>query len=539
MAIHLEGSVRNNVNKAHLDHPLFKLDNFSFVYNTNQTASINQLSLSIYENEITILMGASGSGKSTLALCLNGLYPESVEGTTKGTFLYNGKNIAEYPRGVINQEVGIVFQDPESQFCMVRVEDELAFVLENLSTPRSEMKRKIKNVLQQIGMLEYRNTDIHHLSGGQKQKIALASVLLMEPRYIILDEPTANLDPMSKLEFIELIIGIQKKTNIGILIIEHQVDDWEIYADRLVVLSKESHILIDEKPQTAFQVHQNMLREHQIAIPMKYLDNPSTMRKLSNKKSMPICLKVHQLHYYQSKFAILSDISFSINQGEFIAILGENGAGKSTLLQCLIGLKKYHSGSILFQGTDLQVWDRKTLSKHTGFVFQQPEHQFICDTVFDEVAFGMRLNNHSTSEINNRTIPLLRAFRLLDHQWKNPFTLSGGQKRRLSVATMLDETPDLLLFDEPTFGQDAHTTTELMNMILELQDQGTTIIFVTHDMDLVDTYCERALVMNNGKICFDGSPQSLWNEKELLQDTRLREPYRVRDCRNRNVVHVR
>nr|WP_251046528.1 MULTISPECIES: ABC transporter ATP-binding protein [unclassified Oceanobacillus] len=254
---------------------------------------------------------------------------------------------------------------------------------------------------------------------------------------------------------------------------------------------------------------------------------------------MPVCLEVHHLHYYQKKSAILNEISFSINQGEFIAILGENGAGKSTLLQCLIGLKKYYSGSILFQGKELQDLDRKTLSKHTGFVFQQPEHQFICDTVFDEVAFGMRLNNYSTNEINKRTIPLLRAFRLLDHQWKNPFTLSGGQKRRLSVATMLDETPDLLLFDEPTFGQDAHTTKELMNMILELQGQGTAIIFVTHDMDLVDTYCERALVINEGRVCFDGSPQSLWNQKELLQDARLREPYRVRECRNRNVVHVR
>lgn len=527
------------MNKELLDQPLFKLNNFSFFYNTNQTASINQLSLSIYENEITILMGASGSGKSTLALCLNGLYPEAVEGTTKGTLLYKGKTIADYPRGVINQEVGIVFQDPESQFCMVRVEDELAFVLENLSIPRSEMKRKITNVLQQIGMLEYMNTDIHHLSGGQKQKIALASVLLMEPRYIILDEPTANLDPMSRLEFIELIIAIQKETNIGILVIEHQVDDWEIYAHRLVVLSKESQIQLDEKPKTAFEVHQNVLEKHQIAIPMKYLDNPSTTRKVAHKKTMDVCLEVHHLHYYQKKSAILNEISFSINQGEFIAILGENGAGKSTLLQCLIGLKKYYSGSILFQGKELQDLDRKTLSKHTGFVFQQPEHQFICDTVFDEVAFGMRLNNYSTNEINKRTIPLLRAFRLLDHQWKNPFTLSGGQKRRLSVATMLDETPDLLLFDEPTFGQDAHTTKELMNMILELQGQGTAIIFVTHDMDLVDTYCERALVINEGRVCFDGSPQSLWNQKELLQDARLREPYRVRECRNRNVVHVR
>ncbi|MFS0752581.1 ABC transporter ATP-binding protein [Oceanobacillus sp. 1P07AA] len=527
------------MNKAHLDQPLFKLDNFSFVYNTNQSASINQLSLSIYEDEITILMGASGSGKSTLALCLNGLYPEAVEGTTKGTFLYKGKAIDDYPRGVINQEVGIVFQDPESQFCMVRVEDELAFVLENLSIPRSEMKRKIRNVLQQLGMLEYMNTAIHHLSGGQKQKIALASVLLMEPRYIILDEPTANLDPMSRLEFIELIIEIQKKTTIGILIIEHQVDDWEIYADRLVILSKETKILIDEKPETAFQVHQTLLRDHQIAIPMKYLDNQETIRKIEHKKSMPMCLEVHHLHYFQRKSTILKDISFSIQQGEFIAILGENGAGKSTLLQCLIGLKKYHSGNILFQGKDLQVWDRKTLSKHTGFVFQQPEHQFICDTVFDEVAFGMRLNNYSTSVIHHRTISLLRAFRLLDHQWKNPFTLSGGQKRRLSVATMLDETPDLLLFDEPTFGQDAHTTRELMNMILELQSQGTAIIFVTHDMDLVDTYCDRALVMNKGIVSFDGSPQSLWNQKELLQDTRLREPYRIRECRNQKVVRLR
>ncbi|WP_066191868.1 MULTISPECIES: ABC transporter ATP-binding protein [Gracilibacillus] len=503
--------------------PLFQLQDFSFTYQQEKKPTIKQMSLSLYSDEITLLMGSSGSGKSTLALCLNGLYPEAVEGSIAGDIFFRGKAIQDYPKGQLNQQVGIVFQDPESQFCMIHVEDELAFVLENLSVPKEQMRSRMIEVLELVDMRPFIHHKIHHLSGGQKQKIALASTLLLEPAYLILDEPAANLDPMSRLELVNTITTIQQKRQLGILIIEHQAEDWIGIADRMLVLNQDNQLVMDDQPHTVFTSHSKELASYHIITPAAF--EQSTVRATRAASNGKEIVRVDALSFHQKGRLVLNNISFSICKGEFLAILGENGAGKSTLLQLLSRLKTSRYGQISFHGIDIMNWQEQALRQRTGFVFQQPEHQFICSTVYDEISFGMRLNGQPPDRIDQRTEKLLQTLHLQKHRWTNPFMLSGGQKRRLSVAAMLDETPDLLLFDEPTFGQDAQTTKELLHLIEELRQQGTAIVFVTHDMDVVASHCERALVLHQGEIAFDHTPDELWKHPLLLQEARLRPPY--------------
>ncbi|WP_461611664.1 ABC transporter ATP-binding protein [Cytobacillus kochii] len=508
--------------------PIFELDSFSFSFDKHDEPSVNNVSCKLYAEEVTLLLGASGSGKSTLTLCLNGLYPEAIDGFTSGDLLYKGRNISSYPKGVINQEIGIVFQDPESQFCMVRVEDELAFVLENLSIPRCQMKQRIEHVLDIVGLSQYMKHNIHHLSGGQKQKVALASILLMDPQYLILDEPTANLDPISSLEFIETIIKIQKQQRFGLLVIEHEIDDWEPYAHRLVALNNKGELLLDSTPKEGFQNHLHKLTKNRIRVPKRYENRKMPIRPSSEKESTKVIVNLKDIQFNYKNKQILNELSFSIKKGDFCAIVGENGAGKSTLLQLIAKLIKPVSGSIDFLNTPLSNWHENELYKNMGYVFQNPEHQFINQTVYDEVCFGIKLRGYSRVETERMAHHLLTDFDLLSNKWKNPFSLSGGQKRRLSVATMLHSKPDLLLFDEPTFGQDAYTTSQFMRKVMHLNDKGATIVFVTHDMDLVDSYCNNVLVMQQGKIVYDGPPKELWRKTELLERARLRIPYRLR-----------
>nr|WP_285890827.1 ABC transporter ATP-binding protein [Mesobacillus maritimus] len=246
----------------------------------------------------------------------------------------------------------------------------------------------------------------------------------------------------------------------------------------------------------------------------------------ANEKSEVLSIK--NVSFSRGKKSILKEMNLSLYSGELVAIVGRNGAGKSTLLQLISGILSPKTGSRLLLNKKYEAWSEHDMRKVMGYVFQNPEHQFITDTVYDEIAFGMKLNGVSQDKIEQNVNQLLERFHLTSHKWSNPFALSGGQKRRLSVATMLEDTPSVLLFDEPTFGQDAQTTKELMQMIQTLQRQGTAIVFVTHDMDLVDTYCEKVYVVNGGEVSFNGKPDELWQKPEILHEAKLRLPFRVR-----------
>jgi energy-coupling factor transport system ATP-binding protein len=505
------------------EFPLLEVEHFSFGF--EEQALLKDLSFTLQKEAFTLVGGASGSGKSTLALCLNGLYPEAVEGWKQGSIRLHGQEVEEFKKGSLSQKIGVVFQDPESQFCMMKVEDELAFVLENQQVPSYAMEKKIDSVLDEIGMKAYKHDVIHELSGGQKQKIALASILLMQPELLILDEPTANLDPVSSVEFIELVKSVQRERQCRVLLIEHQPDDWFPLIERVLLLGRNGSILADGSPYDIYRSKQ-MLYEEGIHIPL-LMQPPETLVE----KQIPDCreeiIKVEGLAFSRGEKTILADVDFQLNKGEFVAVTGENGAGKSTLLQLLARLIQPQKGHIVFGGKPLDEWGEGVLRQKSGYVFQNPEHQFITDSVDEELSFGMLMNKKT--DVKLRVEQLLKNFHLKEHQFANPFSLSGGQKRRLSVASMLDDTPDILFFDEPTFGQDAKTTDELMKMVTALQRKGTTIVFVTHDMELVDRYCGRVLVLSEGSLAYNGEPEKLWENKELLQEARLRLPFRKRE----------
>lgn len=555
----LERSGSQNVSIKHHE-PLISVENFSFGYDSDKKPLLKELTLTIHQQENILLIGPSGSGKSSLSLCLNGLYPEAVEGYAKGEIFYKGKPLSHFKKGEINKEIGVVFQDPESQFCMVTVENELAFTLENIKTPREEMKGKIDDILSAVGLTEEKHRPIHELSGGNKQKVALASVLLLNPRLLILDEPTANLDPASRFEFVQLINSLKQERNFALFIIDHQVDDWLPMVDRVMAINRHGNILLEGTPEDVFYNNVEKLKEEGIHIPrivetVLEAQVLETNRPLSEENLVswmnftghrmnPICrknqatdawangvselLSIKNVSFSRGKKSILKEINLSLQPGELIAIVGKNGAGKSTLLQVMSGILTPKAGSRLLLNKKYEAWSEHEMRKVMGYVFQNPEHQFITDTVYDEMTFGMKLNRVNQDKIEQNVNQLLERFHLTSHKWSNPFALSGGQKRRLSVATMLEDTPSVLLFDEPTFGQDAQTTEELMQMIQTLQRQGTAIVFVTHDMDLVDTYCEKVYVVNGGEVSFNGQPEELWERPEILHEAKLRLPFRVR-----------
>ncbi|CAM3948982.1 ABC transporter ATP-binding protein [Alkalicoccus chagannorensis] len=496
-------------------HPDRVLDVRRFSFAFEEVWQLQELTFHVNRGEMLLLSGASGTGKSTLALCINGLYPEAVEGQTEGSILLNGRCVQDMPKGQAAAEAGVVFQDPESQFCMMKVEDELAFVLENQAVPQKEMDQRITDVLTQLGISSLRHREIHTLSGGEKQKTAAAAVLLMEPDLLILDEPTANLDPVSAAAFAETIHAL--KEDHAILLIEHQPDAWLPYLDRVCLLDTRGGIRLEGKPETVFS--DERLRQEGVYLPARYTPLPP---QAAPPVSGPDVLELQAVSAFRSDTPILSDINLRIQAGTCTALTGQNGAGKSTLLQVISALLPKAAGRVMFLGQEVTAWQEAELRRKTGYVFQQPEHQFITDTVKEELTFSPMLNGHPDPDAH--AAGMMQRFGLEHHGEANPFTLSGGQKRRLSTAVMLDETPELLLLDEPTFGQDAASTTRLMEDLHQLQQQGTAVLLITHDMRLVHEWCSRVIVLHDGSIAFDGSPAVLWREQELLQQARLLAP---------------
>lgn len=498
------------------------------------------LTFSIGKNQSVLLLGPSGSGKSTLAFCLNRLYPEAVDGILKGSISYNGQNLEAFKAGELNQKIGIVFQDPESQFCMLTVEEEVAFGLENFHIPRAQMESKINRALELVGLQAEKKTTIHTLSGGQKQKLALACVLALEPEVIILDEPTANLDPVSSSELVETIAQIKNERPFTLIVIEHKLDDWVELINRCLVLDSSGSLLFDGTPEQCFGEFASFLSKEGIWLP-KVVEAALTAKNAGmyrgerlpllksellagldhsfdfSKKVSKTLAKKEPLLEVKGLYARghLKNINLTIHKGEQVALVGSNGAGKTTLSKCLAGLIPVTQGEIQFLAVPLSKWKEKDLFQLLGYVFQNPEHQFITDSVFEEIAFGL--------EQRATAFSILEKIGLEKHANAHPYTLSQGQKRRLSVATMLVHEQELLILDEPTFGQDANTAHEIMEI---LEGKSGAVMMITHDMELVDQYADTVHVLDAGELIFSGTPESLWENEEIVSRARLQLPFR-------------
>ncbi|MGM0748929.1 MAG: ABC transporter ATP-binding protein [Bacillota bacterium] len=519
---------------------LLSIDRLTFSYEEDEKPIFKDLTFQLQKGERALLLGPSGCGKSSLALCINGLYPEACDAVQTGRISLFQKNIEDFQAAEKpSLHIGVVFQDPDQQFCMLTVEDEIAFGLENLQMPKEEMKERIDDVLVKLDLTGLKGQTISALSGGTKQKVALACILAMEPDLIILDEPTSLLDPHSARSFVHMIKELQEEKGFGLLVIEHQLDEWAPWVERTIVLDASGQKVMDGETPDIFQFRSEELKKIGVAIPhvaamQENLSAPFTLSKemlftqpfpaFKEGKNLPLTedvLEVNGLSFSRGQRAIFSDISFSLRAGSLTAVVGQNGTGKSTLLSVLARLYKPKSGEIRLFGKPLHSFSENELRRQMGFVFQNPEHQFVADTVFGELVFGHKHQKDAAEKAHD----LLRRFGLDHVLTHHPFALSQGQKRRLSVATMMMHDLKILLLDEPTFGQDAKTAAECMELIESIQAAGTAVLMITHDMELVSAFADNVLVLHDTKLVYQGAPAPLFSEQnEIIQQAKLAWP---------------
>lgn len=535
-----------------------------FKYERGSKHSLNGIDLKIREGEVILVLGPSGSGKSTLALTFNGLIPHSFPGEMSGMVHVCGMESFKTPVYELTQKVGIVFQDPEAQFVSMNVEDELVFGLENLCYPPEEMEERLVEALSKVDMLDYRYRDVYSLSGGEKQKILLAALMAIRPSVLIFDEPTANLDPVGTLEFFETVKSLKKTDEHTIILIEHKLDDLIHLIDRVVVIGKGGTKLVEGTPLEVFGEHaamliqegiwmpqtallanefkENNIKSHNIPLIIKeacdYLKNleprPENSKNrsseaMSSDNSNPddnsnLALEIRDLSFSYSKSKIIENLSLKVAKGDFLAIVGANGAGKTTLAKHMVNIIHPSQGKVFIEGKDVLDIPTKDLSHKIGYVFQNPEHQFIKNTVEEQLTFGLELNGFSDDEIKSWLDSTLERFRIKPYAKMSPYMLSHGQKRLLSVATMLTLGQDILILDEPTFGQDLKSSTELLTLLNSLNQEGKTIIIITHDMTLVAKHARNVMVMADGKAIFSGSAHELFKNETILQNARLTPP---------------
>ncbi|KIL52784.1 ABC transporter ATP-binding protein [Jeotgalibacillus campisalis] len=503
---------------------------------------LSDLSFSIYDGDTVLLAGPSGAGKSTVTMLMNGILPSNGSGVLEGKIEWFGTSSAKWKDGEISKKIGVMFQDPESQFCMTTVEEEIAFGLENLHLPKKEMKERILLSLLQTGLEGFEKRTIQRLSGGQKQRVALACLLAMQTEILLLDEPFANIDPLSRIELITTLAHLKENLGLTLIIIDHDLNGWTDWINRVILLDSKGKITLDFPLEKALNHRLSQFEALTVSLPLHielqkgnsriYLQEDKWIKQLTDSERIRLVnmlnsghrknkitaalMELRNISFSTENQQILKKITFTLFKGETVAFCGHNGAGKSTLALLLAGLYSPSGGEILLKGSPIRTYTPKEIRRKIGYVFQNPEHQFVEHTVEDDLSFGLRIQKLPANQIQQRTLAMLKAIRLDGFQNRHPLSLSQGQKRRLSVASMTIDDLDILLLDEPTYGQDAGSMKNLTEMLLERKKQGKTTLLVTHDMELIHSICDRTLLLSNGTVQFEGAVEALW---ELGEDT--------------------
>ena len=520
---------------------------FTFQYDAQAEATLKDISFDIVKGEKVLILGPSGSGKSTLAQCLNGIIPNIYKGQAQGQVRIAGQNIFKQSIYDKSQLVSTVLQDPDGQFIGLTVAEDLAFALENDCANQSEMKDKVALWAERLDLTSLLNYRPQDLSGGQKQRVSLAGVLIDESPILLFDEPLANLDPKSGQETIDLIDKIHKEVGATTIIIEHRLEDVLYRPVDRILLVNDGTLLFNGSPDELLSstlLLENGIREplyvtvlRQLGFDTRDAQNLSQLdaldlsglvlpdRVLKDKRdsSSDSILKVEGLSVsYGDNPAIIEDMSFSLKKGERLAIVGKNGAGKSTLAKALCGFVP-SQGKLTYKGQDISQDSIAERSERIGFVLQNPNQMISQTMIFDEVALGLRLRGIEEAEVEERVHEVLKTCGLYSFRKWPISALSFGQKKRVTIASILVLKPEIIILDEPTAGQDYKTYTDIMNFLDSLQKQGHTIVMITHDMQLMLEYSDRCLVVVEGKIIADDNPVTILNQKDLLESANLKQ----------------
>ena len=529
-----------------MKQPIIQFENFTFQYQAQLEPTLKEINLTIYEGEKVLIVGPSGSGKSTLGQCLNGIIPNIYKGQASGHLKVQGQDAFASSIYDKSNLVSTVLQDTDGQFIGLSVAEDLAFALENDMVELPIMKEKVQHwaeKLDLVNLLQHRPQD---LSGGQKQRVSLAGVLIDESPILLFDEPLANLDPKSGQDAIDLIDQIHKEAETTTIIIEHRLED-VLYrsVDRLVLVN-DGRILFDDHPDLLLKttlLAENGIREPLYLTTLRQLGlNIAEMDHLSDLASLELpalpfskeavveatqerdsnLFSVEHISFSYGKRPVLQDISLEIAKGERIAIVGKNGAGKSTLAKAFCQFIQTE-GNYSWQGKDIKADSIKERAERIGYVLQNP-NQMISETmIFDEVALGLRLRGLPEEEIEERVLAVLKTCGLYEFRKWPVSALSFGQKKRVTIASILVLGPEVILLDEPTAGQDQRNYTEIMNFLDELNQKGHTIIMITHDMQLMLDYSDRAIVIVDGQVLADKSPARVLTDRDLIAAANLKE----------------
>ncbi|WBB53636.1 ABC transporter ATP-binding protein [Verrucosispora sp. WMMD573] len=520
--------------------------------------SPSAVSFGVWPGEAVLLLGPSGCGKSTLTLTSNGLIPNVVAARVAGAVRAAGRPVADHPVPTFAADVAMVFQDPDAQVVMATVLDEVCFGPENLRLPADEVLVRAEEALRAVGLWERRDDDPSQLSGGGRQRLAIACALALRAPLLVLDEPTANLDPVGVEEVHALLRRIVATGERAVLLVEHNLDTAVELVDRVVVLDDKGRLILDGPVRQVLTEHADRLIRLGVWLPQATLAALRLRRAGIELEPLPltptelgaaldaypvlpappsavadpvapasrdeVAVEVSRLTVRRGRAAVLHEIDLAISAGELVAVVGPNGAGKTTLAQAIAGVTRPPRGTVRVAGVDPARVDGRTLAGLVGFVFQNPEHQFVTARVDDELAHGLRIRRVAEDEMASRVDDVLSRFGLLELRDRHPFLLSGGQKRRLSVATAIICRPRVLVLDEPTFGQDRQRAAELLELLTDLHRTGTTVVMVTHDMHLVAEHASRVVALVDGRVLADAPPAELFADAGLLTRAGLRPP---------------
>ncbi|MFS9130463.1 ABC transporter ATP-binding protein [Streptococcus australis] len=526
---------------------MIELKDFSFQYKAQSEPTLKNLNLTIYKGEKVLIVGPSGSGKSTIGQCLNGIIPNIYKGTSSGQFLIQGKEAFDLSIYEKSHLVSTVLQDTDGQFIGLSVAEDLAFALENDMVELESMKSRVHTWAERLDLSKLLDHRPQDLSGGQKQRVSLAGVLIDESPILLFDEPLANLDPKSGQDIIDLIDQIHEEQGTTTIIIEHRLEDVLYRPIDRVILINQGQVLFNGSPDELLRttlLAENGIREPLYLTTLRQLGQDiSKLPHLDKVEKLPLgdvsvdiptphfekgaeaetILELGHLNFaYREGQPILKDLSLTIPKGQRLAIVGKNGAGKSTLAKAICGFIQTE-GTYFSKGEDIKGDSVKERAERVGYVLQNPNQMISTNMIFDEVALGLRLRNVPEDQIESRVHQALKTCGLYEFRKWPISALSYGQKKRVTIASILVLGPDVLVLDEPTAGQDQRNYTEIMDFLDELHQKGHTIVMITHDMQLMLDYSDRAVVVMDGQVLADLTPAELLTQPEILKRANLKE----------------